>query len=407
MNRPPSPSTTVLRRRLTLPMLVLYGVGVTIGAGIYVLIGSMAAHAGMHAPLAFILAGVVMGFTAGSYAELTTRFPVSAGEAAYVKAAFNSRLLSIAVGILTIVIGVISSAAVSIGSAGYIREFVDLPTGSIVVVVIVGLGFVAAWGILESVLLASLFTLVEVAELIAIIVAGTRSDISVVSALPQLLVPPLESSVWVGISFASLLAFFAFIGFEDLANVVEEVREPERTMPAAIALTLGISIVLYVWVAAIAVLAVPVEQLSTSRAPLSLVFEKVTGMSPAAISAIAVMATLNTVLVQMTMAARVMYGMAKNGDLPEVLGRVSATTATPVIATVVAVLAVLIFALALPIERLAEWTSLATLVVFACVNASLLVLRRQVNSASAPLIPAWFPAAGLLTCLFMLATALF
>jgi basic amino acid/polyamine antiporter, APA family len=388
-------------------MLVLYGVGVTIGAGIYVLIGGMAAHAGMHAPLAFILAGVVMGFTAASYAELTTRFPVSAGEAAYVKAAFNSRLLAIAVGTLTIVIGVISSAAVSIGSAGYIREFVDLPTGSIVVIVVVGLGLVAAWGILESVLLASLFTLVEVGGLIAIIVAGTRSDISVVSALPQLLVPPLESSVWVGISFASLLAFFAFIGFEDLANVVEEVREPERTMPAAIALTLGISIVLYVWVAAIAVLAVPVEQLSASQAPLSLVFQKVAGMSPTAISAIAVMATLNTVLVQMTMAARVMYGMAKNEDLPEVLGRVNAVTATPVIATVVAVLAVLIFALALPIARLAEWTSLATLVVFACVNASLLVLRRQVDSAPAPLIPGWFPAAGLLTCLFMLATAFF
>ena len=390
-------------------MLVLYGVGVTIGAGIYVLIGSMAAHAGMHAPLAFTLAAVVMGFTAASYAELTTRFPVSAGEAAYVKAAFNSRLLAIAVGTLTIVIGVISAAAVSIGSAGYIREFVDLPTGSIVVVVVVGLGLVAAWGILESVLLASLFTLVEVAGLIAIIVAGTWSDISVVSALPELLVPPLEPSVWVGISFASLLAFFAFIGFEDLANVVEEVREPQRTMPAAIALTLGISVVLYCWVAAIAVLAVPVEQLSTSQAPLSLVFQKVAGMSPAAISAIAVMATLNTVLVQMTMAARVMYGMAKNGDLPEVLGRVNAVTATPVIATMVAVLAVLFFGLALPIERLAEWTSLATLVVFAWVNMSLLVLRRQLDSppASAPLIPRWFPAVGLLTCLLMLATAIF
>jgi basic amino acid/polyamine antiporter, APA family len=348
-----------------------------------------------------------MGFTAASYAELTTRFPVSAGEAAYVKAAFNSRFLAIAVGTLTIVIGVISSAAVSIGSAGYIREFVDLPTGWIVVVVVVGLGFVATWGILESVLLASLFTLVEVGGLIAIIVAGARSDISVVSALPQLLVPPLEPSVWVGISFASLLAFFAFIGFEDLANVVEEVREPQRTMPAAIALTLGISIVLYVWVAAIAVLAVPVEELSASQAPLSLVFQKVAGIGPTAISAIAVVATLNTVLVQMTMAARVMYGMAKNGDLPEALGRVNAMTATPVLATVVAVLAVLIFALTLPIEGLAEWTSLATLVVFAWVNASLLVLRRQGDSASTPLIPGWFPAVGLLTCLLMLATAIF
>jgi basic amino acid/polyamine antiporter, APA family len=390
-------------------MLVLYGVGVTIGAGIYVLIGSMAAHAGVHTPLAFILAGVVMGFTAASYAELSTRFPVSAGEAVYVKAAFNSRLLSIAIGTLTVLIGVISSAAVSIGSAGYIREFINLPESPIILVVIVGLGLIATWGILESVLLASLFTLVEVAGLTAIIVAGTRSDISVISALPDLLAPPLETSVWLGISFASLLAFFAFIGFEDLANVVEEVREPQRTMPAAIALTLGISIVLYFWVAAIAVLAVPVEQLSTSQAPLSLVFQKVAGISPSAISAIAIMATLNTVLVQMTMAARVMYGMARNGDFPKILGRVNAITATPIVATVVIVLAVLFFALVLPIERLAEWTSLATLVIFAWVNLSLLVLRRRIKSppAPVPLIPSWFPAAGLLTCLLMLATAVF
>ena len=108
-------SQTSLRRRLTLPLLVLYGVGVTIGAGIYVLIGAMAGHAGTRAPLAFVLAGVVMGLTAASYAELCTRFPVSAGEAAYVKAAFRSRSLSTMTGLLTIVIGVISSAAVAIG----------------------------------------------------------------------------------------------------------------------------------------------------------------------------------------------------------------------------------------------------------------------------------------------------
>jgi amino acid transporter len=386
-------------------MLVLYGVGVTVGAGIYVLIGTMAAHAGMHTPLAFILAGIVMGFTAASYAELSTRFPVSAGEAAYVRAAFNSRLLAIAIGILTIVIGIVSSAAVSIGSAGYIREFVDLPTGPIVVVVVVGLGLVAAWGILESVLLASLFTLIEVGGLIAIIVAGTQSDIGVLSALPELLVPSLEPSVWVGISFASLLAFFAFIGFEDLANVVEEVREPQRMMPAAIGLTLGISIVLYFWVAAIAVLAVPLEQLARSQAPLSLVFQKVAGIGPGAISAIAIVATLNTVLVQMTMATRVMYGMAKNNDLPQPMARVNPTTATPLFSTVIVVLAVLFFALALPIEKLAEWTSLATLVVFAWVNLSLIALRRE--RAASGLIPKWFPVAGLVTCLLMLATAIF
>jgi len=399
---------TSLRRRLTLPLLVLYGVGVTIGAGIYVLIGAMAGHAGMRAPLAFVLAGVVMGLTAASYAELCTRFPVSAGEAAYVKAAFRSRSLSTMTGLLTIVIGVISAAAVSIGSAGYIREFIDLPQYIIVIAVVSGLGLIAAWGILESVVLAGLFTLVEIGGLVAIIVAGTRADLDVISALPQLLAPPLEMSAWAGIAFASLLAFFAFIGFEDLANVVEEVREPERTMPRAIALTLVISVVLYFWVAAIAVLAVPLERLSNSSAPLSLVFQEVAGISPAAISAIAIMATLNTVLVQMTMASRVIYGMSKHGDLPRVLGQVNAATATPIIATVLVVAAALLFAVSLPIERLAKWTSLATLVVFAVVNLSLIVLRRQAAPAPAGRItvPIWIPAAGLLTCILMLASAL-
>jgi amino acid transporter len=358
--------------------------------------------------LAFILAGVVMAFTAASYAELSTRIPVSAGEAAFVGEAFRSRSLSIAVGSGTILIGVVSSAAVSIGSAGYIREFVDLPQSMIVVAVVIGLGVVAAWGILESVLLASLFTLVEVGGLVAIIVAGARSEVNVVSALPQLLVPPLAASAWIGIALASLLAFFAFIGFEDLANVVEEVREPRRTMPLAIALTLAISVVLYFWVAAIAVLAVPVERLAASHAPLSLVFQEVAGMSPIVVSAIAVVATLNTVLVQMTMAARVMYGMAKRGDFPQMFSRVNHATATPLAATAVAAAATLLFALALPIELLARWTSTATLIVFAFVNLALLVLRRRVDDASLETlrIPIWVPVAGLVTCLTMLGAAL-
>src|SRR3989337_4567295 len=99
---------TPLRRRLGLPLLVLYGTGSPMGAGIYVLIGAVAGHAGAYAPWAFVLAGLVMAFTVGSYAELSTRFPVSAGEAAYVRAAFQSRLLSTLTGLLTIVIGVVA-----------------------------------------------------------------------------------------------------------------------------------------------------------------------------------------------------------------------------------------------------------------------------------------------------------
>src|SRR3954451_5142683 len=133
---PPVELPAALRRRLGLPLLVLYGTGITIGVGIYVLIGTVAGHAGVYAPWSFLLAAIVMAFTVASYIALSSRFPVSAGEAAYVKAAFQSQPLSVATGLLTVVIGVVSSAAVALGSAGYIQQFVGLPRGLIVVVII-------------------------------------------------------------------------------------------------------------------------------------------------------------------------------------------------------------------------------------------------------------------------------
>lgn len=392
-----------LRRRLGLPLLVLYGTGITIGAGIYVLIGAVAGHAGVYAPWSFLLAAIVMALTVASYAELSTRFPVSAGEAAYVKAAFQSRLLSTGIGLLTFVIGVVSSSAVALGSAGYIAQFVDLPQSLIVVVVVMALGAVAAWGILESVLLASVFTLVEVGGLLAIIAAAVHTELPIVLAPP-----PLEFAALSGVAFASLLAFFAFSGFEDLANVVEEAKMPHRDIPRAMVLTLLISTILYVAVAAIAISAVSIERLSSSPAPLTLVFREVAGISPAAINAVAIVATLNTILAQMTMAARVIYGMARQGDLPAIASRVHPRTATPLFATCLIVASVLTLALTVSLERLAEGTSLATLVVFAAVNLALLRLRhRRIHSHGPHVrIPIWVPAAGLATCVAMIASAL-
>jgi basic amino acid/polyamine antiporter, APA family len=395
-----------LRRRLGLPLLVLYGTGITIGAGIYVLIGAVAAHAGIYTPWSFVLAAIVMAFTVASYAELSTRYPVSAGEAAYVKAAFKSRALSTLTGLLTVVIGVVSSAAVTLGSAGYIEQFVDLPQSLIVVAVAVALGAVAAWGILESVLLASVFTLIEVGGLLTIIVAAIYADTPIAAALVQPL--PFEVGALSGIAAASLLAFFAFIGFEDLANVVEEAKVPHRDIPWAMVLTLLISTALYVAVAAIAISVVSIERLSLSPAPLSLVFRAVAGVSPATISAIAIFATLNTILAQITMAARVIYGMAKQGDLPRIVGRVHPWTATPLFATALIVALVIALALAIPFERLAESTSLATLVVFALVNLALLRLRHKRLQSHGPhlRVPIWVPIAGFATCLAMIASAL-
>jgi len=394
-----------LRRRLGLPLLVLYGVGITIGAGIYVLIGAVAGHAGRYAPWSFLLAAFTMAFTLGSYAELATRFPVSAGEAAYVRAAFRSRTASTLTGLMTILIGIVSSATVSLGAAGYIGQFVDWPQGVSVAAVLAALGAVAAWGILESVLLASLFTLIEAGGLAIIIAAGIHARVPVASALA---LPPFDAGTLSGIGYASLLAFFAFIGFEDLANVVEEAKTPHRDIPRAMALTLVISTVLYVAVAAIAVAAVPVGELTASPAPLSLVFHTIANVSPVTISLIAIVATLNTILAQMTMAARVVYGMARQGDLPGFAGRVHPKTATPLFATAVIVIATLALALLVPFERLAEGTSLATLLVFLLVNLSLLRLRhRRVHSDGPHVrVPLWVPAAGCVTCLAMMAAAL-
>lgn len=404
-DEPPLELPIALKRRLGLPLLVLYGVGITIGAGIYVLIGTVAGHAGRYTPWSFVLAAVVMAFTVASYAELSTRIPVSAGEAAYVRAAFQSRLFSTLTGLLTVAIGVVSSAAVTLGSAGYIQQFVDLPQSLIVIFVVIALGAVASWGILESVLLAGVFTLVEAGGLMAIIVAAIYGEVPIVSAFAA---PPLEASVLSGIAFASLLAFFAFIGFEDLANVVEEVKVPHRDLPRAMVLTLIISTLLYVAVAAIAISAVPPETLASSAAPLSLVFRAVARVSPSTISAIAIVATLNTILAQMTMAARVIYGMARQGDLPGIAGRVHPRTATPILATALIAASVIVLATTVSLERLAESTSLATLMVFALVNLSLLRLRhRRVQSPGPHVrIPTWVPAAGFVTCLAMIATAL-
>src|SRR5436190_4283112 len=119
---------TGLQRRLGLPLLVLYGLGITVGAGIYVLIGAVAGHAGRHAPWAFAIAALVMAFTVASYAELAVRIPVSAGEAAYARAAFKSSWISRSVGLLTLAIGIVSTSAVALGSAGYIRQLMPAPT---------------------------------------------------------------------------------------------------------------------------------------------------------------------------------------------------------------------------------------------------------------------------------------
>lgn len=391
-----------LQRRLGFGLLVLYGLGVTVGAGIYVLVGAVAGHAGKLAPWAFVSAALVMAFTVASYAELAGRIPVSAGEAAYARAAFKIPWISRAVGLLTIVIGIISTSAVVLGSTGYIRELFHAPTAVIVTVLLIALGGISCWGILESVIAASVLTMIEVGGLIVIVIAALLFGAPVSDSTS--LSPTMS-----GMAAASMLAFFAFIGFEDLANVAEEAIEPERNLPRAMLVTLILSTLLYVSIATIAVRVATPDELAASEAPLSLVFRRVASVSPTTITVIAIMATLNTILAQLTMTSRVIYGMARMGDLPARLSAVDPWAHTPVIATAVTVVVAWLFAILIPIERLAEWTSAATLLVFAAVNASLIALRRDEKRTEARYFraPAWAPWAGLLTSLALVAAFLF
>jgi amino acid transporter len=389
-----------LKRSLSLLQATLYGLGVTIGAGIYVLIGAAAARAGMHAPVAFVLAAVLMALTAASFAELAGRMPVAAGEAAYVRDAFQSDKLALLVGLLVIAVAVVSAAAISVGSAGYISVFIALPEPVLIAAVVLAMGAIAGWGIKESVIFAGVMTVIEVGGLLLLILAGMASGPELVTRLPEVLPPLGDAGVVAGLMGTVMLAVFAFIGFESLANVAEEVRDPQRTLPRAIFLTLALSTLLYVLVVWVALVAVPREELAQSKAPLALVFERLTGASPRTMSLIAIVATLNGIIVQIIMSSRVLYGLARQGELPAFFGAVNSATQTPLNATAITTALVLVLAVLLPLHHLADLTSRITLVVFALVNLALIRIKAQAQPAPAGtyVAPAWMPWAALVTC---------
>lgn len=393
-----------LSRSLSLPLAVLFGLGVTIGAGIYVLIGAAAGRAGFHAPIAFILAAIVMAPTAATFAEFAARLPVSAGEAAYVRAGFRSEALSLIVGMLVICVAMLSAAAIGRGSAGYVGQLTHLPVEPAVILVVLSMGAVTAWGIRESALLAGFMTLIEIGGLVAIVVVGAWQSPAMFSRLPEIWTGASSLAGMTGILAATMLAFFAFIGFESLANVAEEVREPERTLPRAIFLTLAISTVLYIAVVWVALIAVPQSELARSQAPLSLVFERVTGASPVLITCIAIVATINGLIVQMVMASRVIYGLADRKLLPEFLRRIHPATQTPLYATAITVGIVLLLGLLLPLERLADLTSRVTLVILALVNAALALMKLRADTDDRPgfRVRTWVPVTGFLACTALL-----
>lgn len=396
----PAPGTK-LRRELSLPAVTLSGVGIILGAGIYALLGEAAGMAGNAVWLTFAIAAAIAGFSALSYAELSSMYPRASAEFEYVKNAFGRRLAFV-VGWLIVLSGILGAATVALGFSGYFSDLFGVPALPAAILLLLVLAGVLLYGIRETARAAIAMTLIEVGGIVMVILIG----------LPYLgQVDYLEMPFgFSGLLQASALVFFAYMGFEEIVKLSEETRDPERTIPRALIIALAISVSLYILVSLAAVSVVGWEQLAASRAPFADV--AAVALGPAAftlISVIALFATANTALLMMMASSRIIYGMASSSSLPSVFARVHLRTRTPWVATIAVALASMVFLFAGEIDFVASITNFTLFVTFAVINASVILLRYRAPDVARPFrIPGnigrfpVIPAVGIVSTLLLL-----
>lgn len=359
-----------LKQHMSLFQLTMYGVGLILGAGIYVLIGEAAGFAGDAVWIAFALGSIVALFAGFSYAELTSIFPKAAAEYIFIKNSFRNNFFAFVIGWLTAITSVITAATVALGFGGYFTEFIDIPIIISAIGLLMILSIVNFIGIRESAWTNTVFTIIEAAGLILIIVIGfTFANPEPVNYIES----PTGFS---GIAIAFVLIFFAFIGFEDMANIAEEVKKPRKTLPRAIILSVIISGIIYILVSLAVVRVVNWEELAASSAPMALVAERGLGSEAHIIlSAIALFAITNTVLITLIAGSRIFYGMAKEKVFPQILEKVHFKTKTPWLAILVILITSIIFTTFGDIVTVANITVFAIVITFAAVNLAVIVLR--------------------------------
>jgi len=367
-----------LKRRIGPVLLTLYGIGVMVGAGIYVLVGTIAGRAGLLAPLVFVVAGCIAAPTALSYAELSVRIPRSAGEAAYIRRAFGIEWLASLTGLSIVLVGTTSAAAVLVGGVGYLGYFVNFQPWVLIIGVGVLLTLVATIGVAESLSVAAIFTITEVVGLLLVFWAGMTAPIpSPDWSAGNMLSMDSGGIGFAAIASASLLAFFAFVGFEDMVNLAEEVKHPSKTLPIGILVALAVTSILYAGVAWAAIRSVALAELAGSDQPLVLVYETSTGRPAGFLAAISVFAAFNGGLAQIIMASRVLFGLGRKNPTLRIFHQTNRVFGTPTIATLFAGVVVIVAALLFPVDRLAGLTAAILLAVFVIVNTTLIRLKRR------------------------------
>jgi APA family basic amino acid/polyamine antiporter len=366
-----------LKRTLGLGACVFYGVGSILGAGIYTLIGKTAGVAGNFAWLAYLIASFCALLTAFSYAELSTAFPKAGGEYVYAKEAFGKKA-GMTLGIIITLNGIITGAAVAVGFAGY---FSDLTGIELVFVPLLIVGFiflVNAAGIQHSSVVNTIFTLIEVGGLLLVICCSVPEF----GKVDLLELPPDGTS---GIFMAAALAFFAYVGFEEIVKLAEETRKPEKVIPRALFLTSIIVIIVYTLVSISAVSVVPFDELGSSESPLADVVGTQIGQTGIVIiSVVALFSTSNTILSNMLGSSRVLLNMSKESEKLSFFSKISGKRKTPIAALILILVIMGGFSLIRDIETIARLATVFIFLTFIAVNLCVIVLRIHKKDVKRP-----------------------
>lgn len=395
---------TRLRRAITGPLLFAFILGDVLGAGIYALMGVLGEKVGgmLWAPL--LLALLLALLTAGSYAELVTKYPRAGGAAVFAERAFRNPLVSFLVGFSMLAAGVVSAAGLSLAFAGeYFATFLDLPMIPVAMGFLVLVGLLNARGIRESMGANLVMTIIELSGLVIVVVvvammmAGGGGDVSRVTQLPE------GTGVATAVLAGAIIAYYSFVGFETSANMIEEVKRPSRTYPIALFASLLTAGVVYVLVGLASAIALPADELAESSGPLLAVVEATgAGIPSWVFSLIALIAVANGALLTMIMTSRLTYGMAEQGLLPSVLSRVLPRRRTPWVAILATTLVAMLLTLVGDLATLAETVVLLLLFVFLSANISVLVLRRDKVEHEHFRVWTFVPVLGILSCILLL-----
>ncbi len=394
-----------LKRAIGPKLLLFFVIGDILGTGIYALTGSVAGKIGGALWIPFLLAFIVAYLTAFSYLELVGKYPRAAGAALYTHKAFGINFLTFMVTFTVMSSGVTSAATASKAFGDtYLKEFIVLPTWAVAGAFILGLALINFRGVGESVKANVVLTCIELSGLLLIIGVGIYAVAQGRGEPGRLIeINTGESSAFLAITAATSLAFFAMVGFEDSVNMAEECHDPPRIFPRAMLVGMAVAATIYVLVAVLSSMLVPAADLAAAKS--SALFRVLEAGAPgfplALFAVIGLFAVVNSALINMLMASRLLYGMSNERIIPTIFGRVHAGRRTPWVSIVFTSVIAIILVITVDITLLGGTTALLLLVVFTIVNIAVLVLRRDEVEHEHFRAPTWTPWAGIVLCGFL------